>query len=60
MEIVLLLGMLLSLLLMYFVIRAAVKHALRDARYEEWIEANRPEKAKWAPYRSPQKQTQQP
>lgn len=50
MEILILVGLLLNLFVFYFVIRLAIKHAMRDARYEEFVERNRPEKAKWAPY----------
>ena len=50
MEVFILIAVVLNLLVLYFVIRIAVKHAMRDSRYEEYLEKNRPERAKWAPY----------
>lgn len=45
-----LVAVIVNLLVLYFVIRLAVRHGMRDSRYDEFVEKNRPQKAKWAPY----------
>lgn len=41
------LGLVITLLLLYVVVHSAIISALRRARGEAWIEQNLPDKAKW-------------